>query len=565
MTTDPRAFLTIDHGAATSSVALIGRTGGAWRLIGTLALPAGAAVETAVDLLVARVRAADPDLAEALGIRGLDRDALPRFEVRSRPPRRLAIVTGSERTLAGLVATAGRTGWEARGASAESTDPLAMSRLLLDDEVDAILVGAGDPPRTEERGAIRELATLVAAVAARRPTLPIVLSGAMAEALDAFGDVAARPGEIVLAPPVESSARAARGSLRGRAVAAGRATGTAVRDGDAGGEPPRDPLGALLLELALPPDDPRRAIGPATQSLADVLDRRVETIILGHDASVRAAADPAAGGVAGIPRLAVVAAAAVAPPEPDDAVVDGVLLWSTVPSDRHRLRDRMRELRIAPWADAAGDGAALRMAAARAALTRLAVATTDFDHVPPPDLVVAGGGVWSAVPAPTVALALVDVIRRPGASQYALDHARLLGALGAIPDPRERLAVMTDLADDLLAPLGSVVTPAGLRAGRSAGNVVVHGDGVASEMDLVPGGLELVDLPPGLTAVAEFRFRDRVRLGARGRHFAIDVAGGLGGLLVDLRDVPLRLPDRADRRRDLLSAWQAALWQGQET
>jgi hypothetical protein len=173
--------------------------------------------------------------------------------------------------------------------------------------------------------------------------------------------------------------------------------------------------------------------------------------------------------------------------------------------------------------------------------------------------------VWSAVPAPTVALALVDVIRRPGASQYALDHARLLGALGAIPDPRERLAVMTDLADDLLAPLGSVVTPAGLRAGRSAGNVVVHGDGVTSEMELVPGGLELVDLPPGLTAVAEFRFRDRVRLGARGRHFAIDVAGGLGGLLVDLRDVPLRLPDRADRRRDLLSAWQAALWQGQET
>ncbi len=379
MTTDPRAFLTIDHGAATSSVALIGRTGGAWRLIGTLALPAGAAVETAVDLLVARVRAADPDLAEALGIRGLDRDALPRFEVRSRPPRRLAIVAGSERTLAGLVATAGRTGWETRGASAESTDPLAMSRMLLDHEVDAILVGAGDPPRTEERGAIRELATLVAAVAARRPTLPIVLSGAMAEALDAFGDVAARPGEIVLAPPVESSARATRGSLRGRAAAAGRGTATTGRDGDPGGEPPRDPLGALLLELALPPDDPRRAIGPATQSLADVLDRRVETIILGHDASVRAAADPAAGGVAGVPRLAVVPAAAVAPPEPDDAVVDGVLLWSTVPSDRHRLRDRMRELRIAPWADAAGDGAALRMAAARAALTRLAVATTDFD------------------------------------------------------------------------------------------------------------------------------------------------------------------------------------------
>ena len=89
---------------------------------------------------------------------------------------------------------------------------------------------------------------------------------------------------------------------------------------------------------------------------------------------------------------------------------------------------------------------------------------------------------------------------------------------------------MADLVDDLLAPLGSVVTPAGLRAGRSAGSVVVHARDGSSELDLVPGGLELVDLPPGATAVAEFRFRDRVRLGARGRHFAIDVAGGLGGL-----------------------------------
>jgi hypothetical protein len=225
----------------------------------------------------------------------------------------------------------------------------------------------------------------------------------------------------------------------------------------------------------------------------------------------------------------------------------------------------MRELRIAPWADAAGDGAAVRMAAARAALVRLVAATADVDHGPSPDLVVCGGGVWSAVPAPTVALAHVDVIRRPGASQYALDHARLLGTLGAIPDPAERMTVIGDLVDDLLAPLGSVVIPSGLRSGRSAGSVLVHvGDGM-SELDLVPGGLELVDLPPGETAVAEFRFRDRVKLGARGRHFAVDVAGGLGGLLVDLRDVPLRLPDRADRRRDLLAAWQAALWQGSET
>ena len=537
MTPQPHAFLIVDHGSATVSAALIGRAGGAWRLIGHLSVPAGAELAPAIAVLVERARVADPDLASVLGIADVEAEALPRLEVRSRRPRRLGVVTGAERTLAGLVATAARSGWRPTGASAETTDPLAMSRLLLEHGVEAILVGAGDPPRADERGAIRELAALVAAVAQRRPDIPVVLSGSMSEGIDAFGDLGARPGEVLLAP----------------AVAQPRP-----------GSDDADPLGQLLLELALPPDDPRRSLGAATLALAEILGRRVEAIVLGHDAGARAMATPSAGGNPASGRLAVVPEASVAPDDPDDAVVDGVLVWSTVPADRHRLRDRMRELRIAPWSDGAGDGAALRMAAARAALVRLAAATPAFESMPVPDLIVAASGVWTAVPPPAVALAHIDVIRRPGASQYGFDHARLLGALGAIPDPGERRLLMADLIDDLLAPLGTVVTPAGLHAGRSAGKVTLHASAGPSDLDLAPGGLELVDLPPGAAAVAEFQFRDRVRLGARGRHFAIDVAGGLGGLLVDLRDVPLRLPDRADRRRDLLAAWQSSLWAGAE-
>ena len=536
MTPQPHAFLIVDHGSATVSAALIGRAGGAWRLIGHLAMPAGAELGPAIAVLVDRARFADPELAAALGIVEVDPDALPRLEVRSRRPRRLAVVAGAERTLAGLVATAARSGWRPTGASAEATDPLAMSRLILEHGIEAILVGAADPPRADERGAIRELAALVAAVAQRRPEIPIVLSGSMSEGLDAFGDITARPGEVVHAP-------------------AAVAHGPGVDDAP-------DPLGTLLLELALPADDPRRALGAATLALAEITERRVEAIVLGHDAGVRAMATPSAGGNPASVRLAVVPEAAVAPDDPDDAVVDGVLVWSTVPADRHRLRDRMRELRIAPWSDAAGDGAALRMAAARAALVRLAAATPGFESLPVPDLIVAGSGVWSSVPPPAVALAHIDVIRRPGASQYGFDHARLFSALGAIPDPGERRLLIADLIDDLLAPLGTVVTPAGLRSGHSAGTVTVHATDGPAEIELAPGGLELVDLPPGAAAVAEFTFRDRVRLGTKGKHFAIDVAGGLGGLLVDLRDVPLRLPDRADRRRDLLAAWQASLWAG---
>ena len=80
----------------------------------------------------------------------------------------------------------------------------------------------------------------------------------------------------------------------------------------------------------------------------------------------------------------------------------------------------------------------------------------------------------------------------------------------------------------------------------------------------MPGGLALIDLPPGTSAVAEFKFRESVRLGARGRHFAIDVTGGLGGLVVDLRDVPLKLPDRSDLRGELLESWQTAIVTGRD-
>ena len=104
--------------------------------------------------------------------------------------------------------------------------------------------------------------------------------------------------------------------------------------------------------------------------------------------------------------------------------------------------------------------------------------------------------------------------------------------------------------------------PAGLRSGKSAGRVAVRGSVGETELELVPGGLELVDLPPGERAVVELRFQDPVVLGPKARHFAMEVTGGLGGLLVDLRDVPLRLPDRLERRRDLLHAWQSALWAG---
>ena len=134
--------------------------------------------------------------------------------------------------------------------------------------------------------------------------------------------------------------------------------------------------------------------------------------------------------------------------------------------------------------------------------------------------------------------------------------------MGTIPDPAERRLIFDDLRDELVLPLGSVVMPAGLRAGSPAGRLVLRGQAGALPLELVPGNLELVDLPAGQRAMLDLTFRDAVDLGPRVRHALVEVTGGLAGLLVDLRDVPMRIPDRLELRREALAGWQANVWAG---
>lgn len=539
MTSDPRAFLALDLGAATSSVALIGRIAHRWRLVGALSMPAAGDVDAIATELLRRVAAADVDLAAMVGLTDDNgrvdpvrlTSELPRLVARSAPPRTMLVVAVSRRTISPLVAAARSTGWRVRQATLEGSDPLSLTSSLLDPAVDVLLVGAGDPPGADERAQLGELAVVVAAAVARRRAATVVLAGAMAEQLDRIeASGRERPGEIVLAP----------------AANAGDPAGSALRQ--------------LLDEVRGGSNDSRRAAGRAIGSLADVLDRRVELIEIGFDGGLRASASPGVGGGESTAMVSIVADAGLVPPQSDDATVDRVLAWTTISLDRHRLRDRLRELRLWPWSGTAGDGARLRLAAARAAIGILIEATPEHTALPSPDLVIVAGGAFCVAPGPAVALAVADVLRRPGAFTIAQDHARLLGTLGVIPDAAERRQALLDLVDDLLLPLGSVVIPGGIRAGGSAGRMTVQAGIGTSEIDLVPGGLQIVDLPPGEVASADLHFRDSVRLGGRGRRFAIDVSGGLGGVLVDLRDVPLRLPERMDRRRELLDAWQESLW-----
>ncbi|HYO43368.1 MAG TPA: hypothetical protein VES19_09240 [Candidatus Limnocylindrales bacterium] len=534
MSSDPRAFVALDRGTATVAASLVARIDGRWRLLGATASPAGVEADAVVERLRRRLAAGEPELAELLGVIAPGSAAdLPRVACMTSRPPEIAVVAATERVLAPLVAVAAAAGWRVRPLALDGAEILPVATALADPRVTAVLAGASDPPGADERSLLPDLGAVVASATDRRPDLVTVLAGGLA----APGSrVEAqfrpdRPGATVLGP-------------------------SPVRDG---GEPLRE----LLDGLRGGDHDGRRALAAGATTLAEVLRRRIEVVEIGQSGATRVVAGFTAGRA--LPtRWASVPAAALLPPAFTDAHLDAVAGWLTTPLDRLRLRDRLRELALVPWGDATGEGASLRLAAARAALGRLRAATPAMDEAPGPDVVIATGGAWAIAPGPAVGLALADVMRRPGVRALGWDHARLLAPLGAIEDESERRALMADLRDDLLLPLGSVVMPAGLRAGRAAGHLTVRGEGEPAELDLVPGGLELVDLPPGERAVVELRFREAVDLGVRVKHAAVEVTGGLGGLLVDLRDVPLRLPERPERRRDLLAAWQAALWAGMD-
>ena len=541
MTTVPRALLAIDAGAATTSVALLGRPGSRWRLLGAMAAPTGTHPDALATVLVRRLGTVDPALAADLDLIETAVPELPRLETRTESPPTLAVLGASKRAIGLLEAVAERTPWRVRAASPETHDPREMTELALRSDVAAVLVGAGDPPGPDERGWLDDLAGLVGAVTRRRPEISVVLAGPIASR-NAWAEGAGRAFDgtqerIVEGPPL------------------------GVRSG------PDEPLREILESLLPGSGDARQTAVRALLSLSDALDRRLELLDIGLDGGLRAMATP---GVADQGPAAVAvrtASAALIPLEIDDAAVDAVLAWTTGSLDRHRMGDRLLDLRAQPWADASGEGARLRLAAARAAMTRLAARTQDIGAMASPDVTIVSGGAFAIAPPRAVALAVADTIRRPGATQLAIDHARLLGPIGTIDDPDERRGLIADLADDLLAPLGSLLVvgsvPAGRRGSTRVGRLTLDGDRHGRH-DLAAGDVAFVDLPPGDQALATLEFRDAVRVGHRARRVAVPVSGGVAGLAVDLRDVPLRLPERRDRRRAALAALGELAWPGDE-
>jgi hypothetical protein len=325
-------------------------------------------------------------------------------------------------------------------------------------------------------------------------------------------------------------------------------------------------IGAHLVTSSPTAADGRAALRTALTSLAVLLGNRVEGIEVGAAAGSRTLAN--ADGEVG---HAVLATGALLPRRvlDDDEAAEAILRWSSLAGDPATRLDRFRELTLAPWTQIDGEGMHLRMAALRAAIDRMhGVWQAGWEGRAEPasaDVFVLSGGGFSGVPPAAAALAIADGVRHPGAFTILQDHARLLAPLGALPVESDRRRLLADLMDDALLPLGSAfLTGADGRDGLDGASVAVSSELGEEELPLASDELRLVDLPPGIVARLDVDPGQGAVLGVEGRRFRLEVSGGLGGLLIDTRPIPLELPSSPEQRRATLESWEAAAWLGTE-
>ncbi len=540
MTTEPLSFFTLDHGTASTAVSLVAPLEGRFRLLGSGAAPHGVEPDVLLEDLVRRVTATEPDaLPSPEGWRDW-----ARLESATRAPIGAVCVAATEQHAHELERAVAGAGWEIRGRiTSGRADLTALAELCLDPAVSVVALASGEPATSEERAGMPQLAAFLGAMCSRRDDLWALLSGGALAWSEAFpgGRSVAAPAPLPVPSAVDSGLRQSAKDLTSR-------------------------LG-VLSDPSAPLPDGRAALATAVVTLARLLDRRIEAVDVGHSAGSRTLAHPS-GPVGHL----VSAEAALVPGSAmrEDREVEAILRWNSLRSDPFTLVDRVRNLRLGPWRDAAGEGARLRLTVVRAALGRLErgwqlpAGVDGRGASTASDMLIACGGAFSALPPPAATMALVDTLRRPGAMAIFHDHARLLAPVGTLADESDRRRLLADLLDDALLPLGSVIVSGELRNTRHPGRLRLTSALRESEIELIPGSVRMLDLPPGVRARIELEARDGNLLGMRSHHVALELTGGLGGLLVDTRDVPLRLPDRAERRRALVESWERPVWAAAE-
>jgi hypothetical protein len=537
VTQDTPAFFTLDRGTVSTTAALIAPVDGRYRMLASAAAPAAIDPESVLEDLAWRVARTDASLAGSMeGWRGWSR-----LEVGSLASPNAVLVAASEATGELLERAYVGAGWTIRARLYGSNpDLVALGEACLDPRVHAVIVGGRDGVEDEERDIARSLWARAASLARFRDDLAVIACGPFADRPE--GIVEDRLFSLPAPNPVpmtsETALRQAARQVGAHLVSRGQAI----------------------------PTDARTSLRASIGSLAALLGNRVEGLEVGATATSRTLAN-----ADGETRHATIADAALLPPEilDDDEFGEAILYWSTLSGDPASRLDDLRELVLRPWTGIDADGLHLRLAVLRAALQRLGRV---WDPAPgtdraadSADVMVLGGGVFATLPPGAAALAVVDGVRRPGAVAMLHDHAGVLAPLGSLPVEADRQRLLADLMDDCLLPVGSALLTGSLGdRGKGGGTMAVSTSLGEDHLRLEPGQLQLVDLPPGIVGRLDIDPTEGAILGVQNQRLTLEVSGGLGGLLVDTRDIPLELPDNEEARRSQLAAWEAPAWTGTE-
>lgn len=186
---------------------------------------------------------------------------------------------------------------------------------------------------------------------------------------------------------------------------------------------------------------------------------------------------------------------------------------------------------------------------------------------PYPDLapffepIIGGGGMLVNAPHHgQAALILLDALQPIGVSTIVLDATSLATPLGALAT-FQPLAAAQVLERDAFLNLGTVVAPVGTaREGESVLRLKInYGGGMALDVEVAYGSLEVIPLPLGQTAVLNLeplRGFD-VGWGVKGKGVPLQVNGGTLGIIIDARGRPLPLPTDSEEGRTKMQRW---LW-----
>lgn len=539
MTQDTPAFFTLDRGTVSTAAALIAPVDGRYRMVAAGSAPAGIDPESVLEDLAWRVARTDASVAGSME----SWREWSRLEVFTGPPPRAVLVAAGPEAGALLERAFEGAGWSISARFyGRAPDIVELGEACLDPRVQAVVMGGREAADEDEQTAAQQLWPRVASLARFRDDLALIACGPFADRPEGIPD-----GRLFALPAPERVPLTAESTLRGAAQQVGR---------------------YLADHGATRGIDARTALRASVTSLASVLGATVDGIEIGAASGSRTLAGPGAEQAHGL-----FASAALLPPEllDEEDTGDSVLRWSTLGGgDPAAHLDSLRDLVLEPWSAAGSDGARLRMAALRGALERLERSWAGDDDGPDrrgAGVVALTGGAFAGLPPAAIALAVVDGVRRAGAMSLLHDHAGVLAPLGALPVEADRQRLLDDLMGDCLLPLGSAIVTGTIperKKDKAPAAMSISSTLGDQRLRLEPGQLQLVDLPPGITARIGIDPGDGSILGAEGGPITMEVSGGLGGLFVDTRPIPLELPESGEARRSELEALEAPVWVGSE-